>query len=67
MTITEFTERLKVVKVKDTELLFRTADKTSLQIGGLFYGVKGADGMIATPQVGEEPNCIVAQVTPIEA
>jgi hypothetical protein len=66
MTITEFTERLKVVKVKDTELLFRTADKTSLQIGGLFYGVKGEDGTIATPQVGEEPNCVVAQVTPIE-
>lgn len=65
MTITEFTERLKAVKIKDTEILFRTADKVTLEIGGVYFGVKTTDGLVATPQVGEEPNCIVVQVTPI--
>jgi len=63
MTITEFADRLKTVKVKDTEILFRTADKKTLEVAGMFYGVKDKDGVVAFPQVGEEPNCVVVQVT----
>ena len=62
MTITEFADRLKTVKVKDTEILFRTADKKTLEVAGMFYGVKDAAGVVAFPQVGEEPNCVVVQV-----
>lgn len=64
MTVTELVERLKTVKVKDTEVMFRTADKSSLEIAGLFYGVNN-DGVIAFPQVGEEPNCVIVQVVPV--
>lgn len=66
MTITDLSEKLKAVKIKETEILFRTADKKTLTVGGLYYGVKDANGNVLTPQVGEEPNCIVAQVVEAE-
>ena len=64
MTINELSERIKLVKMKDVEVLFRTPDKGTLDLGGMYYGIKTADGLIANPQVGEEPNCVVVQVTP---
>jgi hypothetical protein len=63
MTVNELIERLKTVKVKDTEVMFRDSAKTSYELTAVFYGVK-ADGNIAFPQVGEEPNCIIVQITP---
>ena len=66
MTITEFTDRFKAVKVKDTEVLFRTEDKKTLEVKGLFYGVKDEEGNLTTPQVGDEPNCVVVQVTELK-
>jgi hypothetical protein len=65
MTITDFSDRVKVSKVKDIEILFRDGNKNTYDIGGLYYGVKDAEtGTIGFPQVGEEPNCIVAQIIP---
>jgi hypothetical protein len=63
MTITELTDRLKTVKVKDTEILFRNSDGTTFNISGMFYGVKGAENTVAHPQVGEEPNCVIVSMT----
>lgn len=64
MTVNELSERIKVVKMKDSEVIFRTADRSTLELGGMYYGVKDANGMIQFPQVGEEPTCVVIQVTP---
>jgi hypothetical protein len=66
MTVTELTERLKSVKVKDTEILFRDAERKSYDLAAVFYGVKTSDA-VAYPQVGEEPNCIIVQITPTVA
>lgn len=66
MNVTEFAERIKTVKVKDTEILFRNADKKTLEVAGLYYGVKDENGVIGFPQVGEEPNCVVVQVTEVK-
>lgn len=65
MTIQEFTDRLKVVKVKDTDLLFRTAAGVTFDVKGLFYGVKTDTGAVAVPQVGDEPDCVVVQVAEV--
>lgn len=66
MTIAEFTERLKTAKVKDLELLFRTTaaipEKSNMEVVGMFYGIKGKDNVVTSPQVGDEPNCVVVQV-----
>lgn len=63
MTVTDLIERLKTVKVKDTEILFRDADRKSYDLAAVFYGVKSADA-VAYPQVGEEPNCVIVQIVP---
>ena len=64
MTVNELLERLKTVKVKDTEVIFKTAGPEGkvLTLGGMFYGVK-TDKAVAHPQVGEEPNCVIVHVT----
>ena len=68
MTIQEFTDRFKLAKLKDLEIIFRTENKDTLSVGGIFYGVKGEDNTILTPQVGDEPNCVVVQVAaPVKA
>lgn len=67
MTIAEFTDRTKTAKIKDLELIFRTPDKTTLEVVGMFYGVKTEDGNVTHPQVGTEPDCVILQVAPIEA
>ena len=66
MTVTDLIERLKTVKVKDTEILFRDSERKSYDLAAVFYGVKTADA-VAYPQVGEEPNCIIVQIAPIVA
>ena len=65
MTITELSERFKAVKVKDTEILFRDAAGTTYNVAAMFYGLKGTDGTVAHPQVGDEPNCVIIQVVPV--
>ena len=63
MTITELIDRLKTVKVKETDILFRTDTGATFSIKGMFYGVKGEAGTVAHPQVGEEPNCVIVSVS----
>jgi hypothetical protein len=63
MTIQEFADRVKTAKVKDLELIFRTTDGKTLEVGAMFYGVKTADGQPTHPQVGEEPTCVIIQTT----
>lgn len=62
MTIQEFTDRIKLSKAKDLELIFRTSEGVTLEISRMVYGVKDDKGAVTTPQVGEEPNCVVVSV-----
>jgi hypothetical protein len=66
MTVTDLIARLKTVKVQSTEILFRDSDRKSYDLAAVFYGVK-ADGNVAYPQVGEEPNCVILQIVAEEA
>jgi hypothetical protein len=61
MTVTELVERLKAVKVKDTEVIFRNPEGKTLTIGGMYYGVM-TDNVVAHPQIGDEPNCVIVAV-----
>jgi hypothetical protein len=64
MTVTELVEKLKSVKTKDTVVLFRDKNFETYELAGLFYGI--TDGVnVAPPQVGEEPNCVVAQMNKV--
>lgn len=65
MTVNDLVEKLKSVKAKDTEVLFRTSTGETLEIGGMYYGLN-TDGVVAHPQVGQDPNCIIVQVAPVK-
>ena len=68
MTIQDFSERTKVAKTKDLPMVFKQAGSTeSFEVGGMYYGVKQTDGTIATPQIGEDPNCVTMILVPVTA
>jgi hypothetical protein len=66
MNVNELIERLKTVKDKTTEIMFRDSAKASYDLVAVYYGVK-VDGAIGFPQVGEEPNAVILQIVPAEA
>lgn len=65
MTIQDFSDRIKAAKTKDLPMVFKQPGSTeTFEVGGVYYGVKQADGSIANPQVGEDPNCVTMILVP---
>lgn len=63
MNVTDLIKKLQTIPAKQRELpIVVRANGVSEGIANMFMGVK-SDNVVNFPQIGEDPNCIVMQIT----